>query len=395
MNRISIESKDETMKVGILTHFHKSINYGGVLQAYALCKFVNNAGHDCRQILYIPSVTSITNSSLTVEDVFRKLVSRFSKKLHKKKNCNIKARMELLFVDFRESVPHTDREYTREDIADTNEIFDAFITGSDQVWNPIWYDPTYFLDFVKGDIPKISYASSIGISELDDEQKKAFKKHLTPFQALSVREKSAASVLTPLVERKLDVSVDPTLLLSVDDWDEIATDRKINERYVFLYALGDDIKIRKLAAGFAKHKGMKFVMIPDLLGAYRRKDRRIQAQKILDATPEDFISLIKHAEYVFTDSFHACVFSLLYKRDFFAFPRKGGIEMNSRILDLTDMFRCRERFLDEKEYMNLQYLLSMHSINYSKSFELFDHEKQKSLDYLETCLFRQRSHPKS
>ena len=69
--------------------------------------------------------------------------------------------------------------------------------------------------------------------------------------------------------------------------------------------------------------------------------------------------------------------------------------MNSRILDLTDMFRCRERFLDEKEYMNLQYLLSMHSINYSKSFELFDHEKQKSLDYLETCLFRQRSHPKS
>lgn len=385
MNRISIESKDETMKVGILTHFHKSINYGGVLQAYALCKFVNNAGHDCRQILYIPSVASITNSSLTIKDAFRKIVSRFSKKLHKKKNCRIKARMERLFVDFRESVPHTDREYTRADIADTNEIFDAFITGSDQVWNPIWYDPTYFLDFVKDDIPKISYASSIGVSELDDEQKKVFKKHLTSFRALSVREKSAASALTPLVERKLDVSVDPTLLLSIDDWNEIATEQKIKERYVFLYVLGDDIKVRKLAAEFAKHKGMKLVMIPDLLGAYRRKDRRIQAHKILDATPGDFISLIKHANYIFTDSFHACVFSLLYKKQFFAFQRDKTIKMESRIQNLTQNFRCPERFLGNTE-REVRYLLNMKSIDYTYSNDDLEREKQKSMNFLESSL---------
>lgn len=385
MNRISIESKDETMKVGILTHFHKSINYGGVLQAYALCKFVNNAGHDCRQILYIPSVASITNSSLTIKDAFRKIVSRFSKKLHKKKNCRIKARMERLFVDFRESVPHTDREYTRADIADTNEIFDAFITGSDQVWNPIWYDPTYFLDFVKDDIPKISYASSIGVSELDDEQKKVFKKHLTSFRALSVREKSAASALTPLVERKLDVSVDPTLLLSIDDWNEIATEQKIKERYVFLYVLGDDIKVRKLAAEFAKHKGMKLVMIPDLLGAYRRKDRRIQSHKILDATPGDFISLIKHANYIFTDSFHACVFSLLYKKQFFAFQRDKTIKMESRIQNLTQNFRCPERFLGNTE-REVRYLLNMKSIDYTYSNDDLEREKQKSMNFLESSL---------
>lgn len=382
------------MKVGILTLFYKSINYGGVLQAYALCKYLNSHGYTARQILYAHEVKRIRESSYSSKELLLKITKRLERKIYRKKNKGIRTRIENCFSEFCKRVPHTEAVYTRANVSHIVQDFDAFITGSDQVWNPIWYDPTYFLDFVKDDIPKISYASSIGVSGLDDEQKKVFKKHLPSFQALSVREKSAASALTPLVERKLDVSVDPTLLLSVDDWDEIATERKINERYVFLYALGDDIKIRKLAAEFAKYKGMKFVMIPDLLGAYRRKDRRIQAHKILDATPEDFISLIKHAEYIFTDSFHACVFSLLYKRDFFAFPRLGGIEMNSRIQDLTDMFGCRERFFEGKEHMNLQYLLSMHTIDYSKPFELFDHEKQKSFDYLETCLFRQRSLPK-
>ena len=379
------------MKIGILTHFHKSINYGGVLQAYALCKFLKSCGHDASQILYVPKVTSVSDSSLTAKDACKKVILRLNKKIYRKRNRQIKAKMERLFFDFRDAVPHTEREYTRADIADTNEIFDAFITGSDQVWNPIWHDPTYFLDFVGADTTKISYAASMGVGSLDNEQEKIFKKYLPSFQAISVREKSAASVLTPLVNRVENVSVDPTLLLTVDDWDKIAAERKIKERYVFLYALGDDIKIRKLAEKFAKHKGIKLVMIPDLLGAYRRKDRRIKTHKIVHATPGDFISLIKYADYIFTDSFHACVFSLLYKREFFAFPRLGSIKMGSRIQNLTEMFECCERFCTDKKQMNMKHLLSMDNIDYSKSFALFIREKRKSLDYLETNLRQQKT----
>lgn len=374
------------MKVGILTHFHKSINYGGVLQAYALCKYLNNCGHDANQVLYVPKMTSVSASSLTIKEAYKKGITRLSKKIYRKKNRQIKARMERLFSGFRNTVPHTEREYTRADIADTNELFDAFITGSDQVWNPIWHEPTYFLDFVGADTPKISYAASMGVGSLDDEQNKIFKKYLPSFQAISVRENSAVSVLAPLVSSVVNVSVDPTLLLSVDDWDEIAAERKIKERYAFLYALGDDTKIRKMAERFAKHKGIKLVTIPDLLGAYRRKDRQIKAHKITDATPGDFISLIKHADYVFTDSFHACVFSLLYQREFFAFKRAGSIEMGSRIQNLIEMFECSERFCTNKKQMDVNHLLSMDTIDYSKTFTLFIREKQKSLDYLEQAL---------
>jgi len=374
------------MKVGILTHFHKSINYGGVLQAYALCKFLNSCGHDARQILYLHKVKPISGSSLTVKEAYQKAIKRINKKIYRKRNRRIKARMERLFCDFREAVPHTEREYTRADITDTNDIFDAFITGSDQVWNPIWYDPAYFLDFVGADTTKISYAASMGVGSLDNEQEKVFEKHLAKFQGVSVRENSAASVLAPLANQIVNESVDPTLLLSMDDWDEIAAERKVQERYVFLYALGDDIRIRKLAEQFAKRKGLKLVMIPDLLGAYRRKDRRINAQQIDDATPQDFISLIKHADYIFTDSFHACVFSLLYQREFFAFQRVGSLKMGSRIQNLIDMFGCGQRFCTDKKQMNLEHILSMNVIDYSKTCPLFIQEKQKSMDYLEKNL---------
>lgn len=374
------------MKVGILTHFNKSINYGGVLQAYALCKFLNNNGHDANQILYIPKVTSVSASSLTIKDAYKKGISRLNKKIYRKRNRQIKARMEENFCVFRDAVPHTEMEYTRSDIADTNEIFDAFITGSDQVWNPIWHEPTYFLDFVRAGTPRISYAASMGVSRLDNAQNKIFKKYLPSFQSISVREKSSASVLAPLVSSVVNVSVDPTLLLAVDDWDKIAAERKIKERYVFLYALGDDTKIRKLAEKYAKHIGIKLVTIPDLLGAYRRKDRQIKAHKITDATPGDFISLIKHADYVFTDSFHACVFSLLYQREFFAFKRVGSIEMGSRIQNLIEMFECSDRFCTNNNQMNVKHLLLVRTIDYSKSFELFNCEKRKSLDYLKASL---------
>lgn len=374
------------MKIGILTHFHKNINYGGVLQGYALCKHLNSQGHTASQILYEHKVDRIMSSSFTLKELFIKIINRIDKKIYRKRNLKIKSSIENCFSDFRDSVPHTQKVYTRADIGHIEKEFDVFVTGSDQVWNPIWHDPTYFLDFAGSDITKISYAASIGVGSLDEEQRKIFKKYLSAFQSISVRERIAAAVLEPLVDKVVNVSVDPTLLLSVDDWDEIATERKIEERYVFLYALGDDIKIRKLAEKFAKAKGLKLVMIPDLMGKYRRKDRKIKAQKITDATPCDFISLIKYADYIFTDSFHACVFSLLYKRNFFAFQRLGSIEMSSRIHNIMEMFECCERFCVDKKQMSVEHLLTIGNIDYSKNFELFTYEKRKSMDYLKANL---------
>jgi hypothetical protein len=374
------------MKIAILTHFHNSTNYGGVLQAYALCKYLNNSGHKACQILYSQNNTRLRESSLTLKEISAKIISRVEKKIYHSKNKTIKKNLEDNFAEFRNSVPHTQTVYSKATISQTQNEFDAFITGSDQVWNPIWYDSAYFLDFAGSDRIKISYAASIGIGSLDDLQSEMFKKNLSGFNQISVREKMAEELLSPLTKKPISVSVDPTLLLSSDDWDEIATERRIDEPYVFLYALGNDMKIRKIAEEFSKHKGLKLVMLSDLMGYYRREDRKIKADIQNDITPNDFISLIKYADCVITDSFHACVFSLLYKREFFAFSRTGGLKMGSRIQNLTKTFDCCEHYCTEKKQLSVEYLLSVTKIDYSKSFDTFVTEQKESMEYLNIAL---------
>ncbi len=370
------------MKIGILTHFHKSTNYGGVLQAYALCKHLNDRGHSARQILYTHRATKVSDAPMTAKEIFAKVVSRMNKIVYKKQNQEIKAARENAFLAFRDMVPHTPFEYTKETIGNVTHEFDAFITGSDQVWNPFWYDSSYMLDFVGADKPKISYAASIGVGSLDSKQKQIFKTQLMDFRAVSVREKTAADILSPLIGKDVKMCVDPTLLLSAEEWDDVASERKIKERYVFLYFLGDDITARKLAEKFAKNKGLKVVMLSDLMGLYRKSDRKIRGKRIADASPSDFISLIKHAEYIFTDSFHACVFSLLYQKEFFAFQRGGSINMDWRIQNLTELFGCTERFCNKKQDKTVAHLLSIDAIAYGDERCTFIKERHDSVEYL-------------
>lgn len=376
------------MKIGILTHFCDSINYGGVLQAYALCKYLNDRdGYSAEQILYKHGLISVGDSKMTCKEFLIKLKSRLVKELYRQKNENIRKRTEDSFKAFRESVPHTRQVYTADTVREISDDYDVLIVGSDQVWNPIWYDPAYMLCFAGEHTRKISYAASIGINVLDDAQKKLFRSSIRDFDGISVRERAAAELLSPLIGKEVQVCVDPTLLLTADEWNSIASERKIQGKYIFLYFLGDDRKSRKEAERFAEKKGMKLIMIPDLMGKYRKTDREINAEYIMNATPRDFISLIKHAEYVFTDSFHACVFSLLYQKDFFAFPRSGKIKMESRIQNLTELFECPERFCINRNGMT-EYLLSLNSIDYGREQKQFLEAKQVSMDYLNKVLDR-------
>ncbi len=374
------------MKIGILTHFHKSVNYGGVLQAYALCKYLNTQGHSAQQILYTARVKNLDPSSHASKSIFQVVSKRIKRKINKGKNIKIKNRMENLFKGFRDQVPHTASEYTKDTIVNANRDFDVVLVGSDQVWNPAWFDSSYMLDFVDKSIPKVSYSASIGVSSLTEEQKAVYKKYLVEFKKISVREQECADVLSDILDKAIGVCVDPTLLLSVNQWDEIASERIIKEKYVFLYMLGDDIKVRKIAEKFANKKGLQLIFIPDLLGEYRAIDRKFKGVAMEDATPCDFISLIKYADYIFTDSFHACVFSLLYQKEFFAFERSGAQNTSSRICNLLEAFVCTERFCVTDEKRNIEYLLKISHIDYSIENIPIEAQKQKSLEYLRTIV---------
>ncbi len=370
------------MKVGIVTFYHKSCNYGGTLQAYALSKAVNK-NSDSQQILYNRSIQQITSKTNNIKNIAKYFLSKI---LRRKRNVALKNR-QLVFESFRAIIPHSKMEYDIQNVYKSLDDYDVFITGSDQVWNVEYYDEVYRLEFVPPTKYKFSYAAGVSSGALTEEQKSILKKALGTFDAVSVREENAVNTLQSLTDKKVEWVLDPTLLLSREDWDNICSEKRINEKYVFCYFLGELSLSNKKIIEFAHSKGLKVVSMPYLAWTSKR-DSDFGDYKIYDATPTDFISLIKHAEYIFTDSFHAAVFSHIYHKNFFVFNRAGLKSMNDRIYSLTSLFDTQERFCDTKGKMSLKYIESLPPINYDKPFPKFEAMKEKSINFLNDNLKR-------
>ena len=383
-------------KIGIVTHYLKSTNYGGNLQAYALCVTLLKQGYDAEQISYFKKLAN--------KSVFKRLFSggvveflgkcaRYGKKIVRSplvrieaKKINLYSRREKTFSNFNANIiPHSQVVYYDTTIERCTSNYDCFITGSDQVWNVAAYDSVYFLDFVPSDKIKISYAASIARDCLTDEQKEIFRKSLADYKAVSVREKSAEKLLEGLSPVGVQTVLDPALLLSREDWDKVCADRVIEDAYIFCYFLGDNRKERQIAKKFAEEKGLKLVALPHTAGI-KLMDRKFGDERLYDVSPEQFLALIKHAAYVFTDSFHAVVFSNIYEKQYFVFNRSKRGEMSSRIVDVTGLFDQQDRFCAGKEREKLSYIASLADIDYTKEKPIFEQRKKESIEFLKKNL---------
>ena len=284
--------------------------------------------------------------------------------------------------NFRNKIPHSVNVYNKETISNVEERYDIFITGSDQVWNFEWYHPAFFLDFVTQK-PKISYAASMAVDSLNENQKILIKEHLKDFNAISVRENNALELLkdlTPILPIRV---VDPVLLLDKEEWDNVSSERQIKDEYIFCYFLGNNKNERKIAKKFAKKKNLPIVTA---IFSNNVLDFYFGAKRLYGVGPEDFISLIKHSQYVFTDSFHAVVFSYIYKRQYFVFNREQTGVMNSRIISITNLFNASKRFCVGAEREKLKYVLSVEDIDYSKVNQSLDEIKTQSIEFLKRNL---------
>lgn len=384
--------KREDMTVGVISLFYNSTNYGGVLQSYALTEVLNSLDVNARQICY----QRVRNSSKKrflkifnpgklcrfVKDEIRNLKN--GKKLEKVKAAAIKRDAPFsLFV--AANIPKTDKVYNQNTIREALGDTDVFITGSDQVWNVNYYDEIYRLDFVPQTKYKFSYAAGVSSGEFTKKQKQIFQKTLSSYDSVSVRERETVNTMQPLTDKKIEWVLDPTLLLPYEQWDNICASRKIDEKYIFCYFLGALSVANEEIIEFARKRGLKVVTMPYLTGT-SCDDSDFGDYKIYDAAPHDFISLIKYAEYVFTDSFHATVFSHIYKKNFFVFNRASFKSMNDRIYSLTSLFDTQERFCDTTEKGNLGYIESLPSIDYNRPFPKFDEMKEKSVNFLKKNL---------
>lgn len=381
---------EKDKKIGILTHYYRSDNYGGVLQAYALCKVLRNLGYEAEQVC-IPVVCEQFDGESRQADLEHKksapvrVFNRLQRKLFGvDRICRERKRS---VIDFSESViPHSDRVYSNETIQEASEMYDVFITGSDQVWNTDYYVPAFFLGFVPEGRIKFSYAASIAKKSLSSKERVFFGQALRDFSGVSVREDNAVELLKDYSPVKVESVLDPVLLLDRAEWDKIADGRFLKDKYIFCYFLGQNDVSRTIAKEYKKSTGSKIVTMPYLTKEYSKRDRLFGDIKIDAATPSQFIALIRDADMVITDSFHATAFSIIYHKEFIVTQRTRYNDMISRIDSLLGLCGKQDRFIPNETYYK-DGLDKMACWNTGDDFEnKIMSRKNESIEFIEACL---------
>lgn len=350
------------MRIGIITHYYKSTNYGGNLQAYALCTYLKRKGCHVEQICYKPKSVLKTNYNI-YEKCIRIIKELYSKWVNRRDLliCLMLYQRKRAIFQFNIAIPHSSKVYTPSTIAQCKNDYDVFITGSDQIWHPNTICNAYLLNFVEQNGIRISYAASLAVRTLLPKQIELLKNALPRYEKISVREKSAVNLLGECTNKKIDWVVDPTLLLTKGEWDNLCGKRIIMGNYVFCYFLGEDINERKLAKKFAQKSNLKIVTIPYLNNHYRKCDNNFGDICLSKVSPNIFLNLIKYADYIFTDSFHGTIFSGIFNRHFVVFGRAGYAEMDERIKSLLKLFNAENCFCNSDERISLEYIETIFS----------------------------------
>lgn len=377
-------------KVGIITMYYDSINYGGILQAYALQKKIEDMGYDCYQISYKRNRKKILENlknktkEKNILSYFKWLLIKIKKiiynKIGKKIISNeINKKLEIKkykFKVFRENIKHTN-VCDDSNIKQVTKNMKYLICGSDQIWKPGVICDAYTISFACNDQKKISYAASIGRNSLLTTDYKYLNNKIKDFDFISVREESDLKLLD---NKYAEWVIDPTLLLKKSDWDNISEKKLIDGDYCFCYILGLNNKIVKELNNFSNANNIKLVTLPFSDGQINLFENKINSIKIYDAGPKDFISLIKYSKFVITDSFHASVFANIYKIQFLTIEREEETSMNTRIKSLLKIFNNSERFI------TIQKLNNFKIDNYHKTKTMYNKMRMKSELFLKKAL---------
>lgn len=366
------------MKIDVIT-MHAVKNYGSALQTYATQKVLTNLGYDVEIINYIREKnlnSNLINTWTKNDHGIKKIV----KSIVLKPTVNTWTK---IFGEYlRDNINLTSYVYTSEkDLLTNPPNADIFCTGSDQVWNSGWnegVEKAFYLSFVPDNIPKISIAASIGKNKLDEDEIHTILPYLQRYNYISMREISGLNIIKNLGITNSDLCLDPTLLLTKEEWISHMYDRKKLKKYVLIYQLNHDTKFDKYAVEFAKRKGLELYRICTRYDQFRLSGKPIFLPKV-----NEFLSLINNAEFVLTNSFHATIFCINLNKQFLSiYPD----EYSSRISDVLELFSLEKRYLSDYS----QYEIYDQNIDYEKVNAKLYKERKKSMELIkymiENCL---------
>lgn len=335
-------------KVGIYT-LNGNYNYGNRLQNYALLNYVKN-NFNCE----VNSIWFPSKKYLISEYFCSILIDKRLRNFRKFSNNYLKIRF----------------------LKEENLNFDKYIVGSDQVWNynAGQYSNSMFLNFSNLE-NNISYAASFGINDIPKDKIDEYKKGLNNIKYISVREDRGKELVKEITGRDdAVVLVDPTMLLTSEEWDRVSKKPKMlkNDKYILNYFLGELSKERKdEIERIAKENDCEIINILD------------KNSPFYVCGPSEFLYLEKHAFLICTDSFHSSVFAILYNKPFVIFDReeKGMENMGSRLDTLINKFKLKNRRYNGKNITkeNLEH-------DYSEAYKILEKERKKSDEFLRKAL---------
>lgn len=346
------------MKIGILTWLHNG-NYGSLLQAFALQRFLRDSGYEVENIDLCPSLS---------EKVLNLLVQGNSCKLfleklnlyrieHASRDKKASAERKMKFESFLKDEFILTRVFKKfSDLKELRGRYDVFVCGSDQIWSPTLFSPSYYFDFLLDSDTKIAYACSFGVSQVCNKKKNRIAKLLSRFHSISVREQEGREIVKELTGRDVKVNLDPTMLMDANQWNlNVPQEPLIQGNYMFCYFLSYNSEQWNRTITLAKDRNIKIVVIPTIKEVYNVSDAVI----VENVGPADWVNLIKNASIVCTDSFHGCVFSIIYNRPFVAFKRflnDSKHSQNSRVYNLLNSFGLESVLVDDnKEYYPMDF----------------------------------------
>lgn len=378
--------------IAILTKYYKNYNYGGMLQGYALYKTIIGLGKTCDIISYDakknpnPVYPSIIQQckQYGISAAVKKAREKFIGKLKLVIKDTLNDRIALCDKFMKETGADTEL-YEDSCLEKLNSRYEAFISGSDQVWNPNAVRNLYLQNFVSDEKRKIAYAASIGRSCFSNKEANILIPNIERFDYLGVREYTAKSLLEEFINKDIKVVIDPTLLLTEEDWKSVAAPRQIEQKYALFYFFSNSYIIRKRLKDFCRKKQLTMVLIPYAKQEFNFSDGRGDCIQLNSVGPQEFISAIKYADYIFTDSFHGAVFSIIHQKQFIVFERNKmeHVSMNSRLYDLLELFDLPNRLISIDKISEVEKIADIDYINVNATL---NKERKKSLDYLKNAI---------
>ncbi len=347
------------MKACIAT-FCTSSSYGSMLQALGLKKALSELGWDSFVIRSAPETPPTLQAPRSLRQLqvfpFDILSLKNRKTVFRKGAEFMREHLDVKeYPDYQRLLDHPPQA-------------DAYIAGSDQVWQPQKMDPMMFLDFVKGS-KKLSYAASMGVTAADQAVMEKMKRYLADYDALSVREQECVDVLEGLVSLPVSVNIDPSFFMTAQEWRKYEKPYPVKEPYILLYSIYWAPEMKEQIVSLSKKTGLPVYTVRP------RRSRAYADRSIYDAGPAEFLWLIDNAEYTVTTSFHGAAFSAIFGKQFSAVSNPKAPSRIDHLLRVLEIPKTEIGALADAQ-----------PFDHDKINERIRQEREKGIRYLKEAL---------